>query len=62
MLHNTHGIPTVIFSSTDLLKKDDQGRELLATYVSYRPDLELKRKNGHKNGDSTTLQGKSAEL
>ncbi|KAH9282301.1 Pyridoxal kinase [Echinococcus granulosus] len=51
LLHSTYGIPTVIFSSTDLLFEDKQGFRQLATYISYRPDLAELRKCGRFSGD-----------
>ncbi|KAL5969964.1 Pyridoxal kinase [Taenia solium] len=46
LLHSTHGIPTIILSSTELFFEDEQGLKQLATYISYRPDLAELRKCG----------------
>ncbi|KAL7057963.1 hypothetical protein AAHC03_016519 [Spirometra sp. Aus1] len=43
MLHN-YGIPTVIFSSTELHNADERGR-LLTGYVSHRADLAAERRS-----------------
>ncbi|VDK34472.1 unnamed protein product [Taenia asiatica] len=51
LLHSTHGIPTIILSSTELFFEDEQGLKQLATYISYRPDLAELRKCGKFSGD-----------
>lgn len=56
VIHKEHGIPTVIFSSTDIPHNDSQGDDLLATYVSHRADLATKRQR-IKNGDNLTPNG-----
>ncbi|VDN11440.1 unnamed protein product [Dibothriocephalus latus] len=43
ILHS-YGIPTIIFSSTELHTADDRGK-LLTGYVSHRPDLAAERRS-----------------
>ncbi|KAM7536622.1 hypothetical protein Aperf_G00000085894 [Anoplocephala perfoliata] len=51
ILHSTYGIPVIVFSSTELPFADDQGNQLLATYLSYQPKLADKRRCGNFRGD-----------
>ncbi|VDD77808.1 unnamed protein product [Mesocestoides corti] len=53
LLHSTHNIPTIILSSTELPFFDDQGHQMLATYLSYRPDLAVNHIWGNANSHET---------
>ena len=51
LLHSKYDIPTVIISSAELPFLDEQGHQMLAAYISYRPDLAASRPSGIFSGD-----------